>query len=76
VTIEIDFGEERSFWKDNQLRTYGGTFKKFNSFIDALNFMGKEGWLFINKYPVLYKDGEIYHCGFRKLFSKSEIEDW
>src|SRR3954464_12407876 len=75
VTIEIDFGEERSFWKDNRLRTYEGTFKKFNSIIDALNFMGKEGWLFINAYPVRYNDGEIYHFGFRKLFSKSEIED-
>ncbi len=75
MTIEIDFGEESSLWKDNRLRTYEGTFRKFNSIIDALNFMGKEGWLFINAYPVRYNDGEIYHFGFRKLFSKSEVED-
>lgn len=75
VTIEIDFGEERSFWKDSRLRTYQGTFRKFNSIIDALNFMGKEGWTFINAYPVRYNEGEIYHFGFRKLFSKSEIEN-
>ena len=75
VTIEIDFGEAKSFWKDNRLRTYEGTFRKFNSIIDALNFMGKEGWLFINAYPVRYNEGEIYHFGFKKLFSRSAIED-
>jgi len=75
VTIEIDFGEQRSFWRDNRLKTYEGTVRKFNSIIDALNFMGKEGWMFINAYPMRYNDGEIYHFGFRKLFAQSEIEN-
>src|SRR5690349_16576694 len=52
VTIDIDFGEEKSFWRDTRLKTYDGKFKKFNTIIDALNFMGKEGWVFINAYPV------------------------
>jgi hypothetical protein len=75
VTIEIDFGEERSFWRGNRLKTFVGTFGKFNSIIDALNFMGKQGWIFINAYPVQYNQTEIYHFGFKKLFSKSELED-
>ena len=75
VTIEVDFGEERSFWRDNRLKTYEGTFRKFNSIIDALNFMGKQGWIFINAYPVQYNQTEIYHFGFKKLFSKKELED-
>ena len=74
VTIDIDFGEEKSFWRDTRLKTYDGRFKKFNTIIDALNFMGKEGWTFINAYPVRYNESEIYHFGFKKLFSKSEIE--
>ena len=74
VTIEIDLGEERSFLRDNRLKTYAGAVRKFNSIIDALNFMGKEGWVFVNAFPVRYNQGEIYHFGFKKLFLKSEIE--
>lgn len=74
VTVDVDLGEEKSFWRDNRLKTYEGTFRKFNSVIDALNFMGKEGWVFVNAYPVRYNQGEIYHFGFRKLFPKSEVE--
>ena len=74
VTIDIDFGEEKSFWRDTRLKTYDGKVKKFNTIIDALNFMGKEGWLFINAYPVRDNQSEIYHFAFKKLFTRSEIE--
>ena len=74
VTIDIDFGEEKSFWRDSRLKTYDGRFKKFNTIIDALNFMGKEGWVFINAYPVRNNESEIYHFGFKKVFTKSEVE--
>jgi hypothetical protein len=74
VTIDIDFGEEKSYWRDTRLKTYDGRFKKFNTIIDALNFMGKEGWVFINAYPVRNNDTEIFHFAFKKLFAKSEIE--
>jgi hypothetical protein len=73
VTIDIDFGEEKSFWADTRLRNYDGKLKKFNTIIDALNFMGKEGWIFINAYPVKIGDVERYHFGFRKHFSRSEV---
>ena len=74
VTIDIDFGEEKSFWRDTRLKTYDGKVKKFNTIIDALNFMGKEGWLFINAYPARDNQSEIYHFAFKKLFTRSEIE--
>ena len=70
VTIDIDFGEEKSFWKDNRLTSYDGRLKKFNTVIDALNFMGKEGWIFINAYPVYNGNTDIYHFGFKKEFKK------
>lgn len=73
VTIDIDFGEERSIWTDNRLKTYDGRLKKFNTVVDALNFMGKEGWLFINAYPVRVGSSETYHFAFRKVFSRAEI---
>lgn len=74
VTIDIDFGEKKNFWTDNRLKSYDGKLNKFNTIVDALNFMGKEGWIFINAYPVRNGDSDVYHFGFKKLFPKSEVE--
>ncbi|MDB5112333.1 MAG: hypothetical protein JWR67_3447 [Mucilaginibacter sp.] len=74
VTIDIDFGDEKKFWNDTRLRDWEGKVKKFNTIIDAMNFMGREGWSFINAYPVRNGDTEIFHFAFRKLFFKSEIQ--
>jgi len=72
VTIDIDFGEEKSFWRDTRLKTEAGGIKKFNTIIDALNYMGSEGWIFINAFPVRMGETEIYHFAFKKYFSRSE----
>jgi len=74
VTIDIDFGDEKSFWHDTRLKTDGGKLKKFNTVIDAINYMGREGWIFINAYPVRMGETEIYHFAFKKLFLKSELQ--
>ena len=74
VTIDIDFGEQKSFWRDERLKSYDGKLKKFNTIIDALNFMGKEGWLFMNAYPVTTGLNEIiYHFAFKKLVLRTEV---
>jgi hypothetical protein len=73
VTIDIDFGEEKPFWTDSRLRTYDGRVKKFNTIIDALNFMGREGWVFINAYPVNNGNLAIYHFAFKKQFARAEV---
>ncbi|MEO7960910.1 MAG: hypothetical protein ABIR19_05140 [Ginsengibacter sp.] len=41
VTIDIDYGEERTIWKDHRIRTDEGKLKKINSIIDAVNYLGK-----------------------------------
>lgn len=74
VTIDIDFGEQKNFWADTRLRTYDGKLKKFNTIVDALNFMGKEGWIFINAYPVRNGNTDVYHFGFKKTFLRSDVE--
>lgn len=73
VTIELDFGEHRSYWSDNRIRAYNGKLKVFNTVVDALNFMGREGWYFINAYPVKTGELEVYHFAFRKLVPKTEL---
>ncbi len=77
VTINIDYGEERSVWRDNRLKEEGGRLKKFNSVIDALNYMARDGWKLVNAFPVNASNNSsgttyIYHYVFKKLFLKSE----
>ena len=69
VTIDIDFGEE----KETSLRTEVGKVKKFNTIIDAMNYMGRSGWTFINAYPVKIGDTDIYHFAFKKRIEKNSL---
>lgn len=73
VTIDLDFGEVKSIWRDTRLKNDEGKITKFNTVIDALNYMGKQGWIFINAYPVVYGNNTVYHFAFRKWFGKSEV---
>ncbi len=75
VTIDIDFGEEKSYWADNRIKSYDGRLRKFNTVIDAMNFMGIERWTFINAYPVSNGNIEIYHFAFKKLVSRAEVQE-
>ena len=75
VTIDVDFGDEKSFWRHTRLKTDGGKVKKFNTIIDAMNYMGKAGWTFINAYPVRIGDSEIFHFAFKKQFSKADVQN-
>ena len=74
VTIDIDYGEERSIWRDNRLKEDNGKLKKFNTTIDALNYMGKDGWTLVNAFPVMSgTNSQVYHYVFKKAFPRSEI---
>ncbi len=73
VTIDIDYGEERSIWKDTRLKNDEGKLKKFNTVVDALNYMGKDGWNLVNAFPFITGNSQVYHYVFKKAFFKSEI---
>lgn len=74
VAIDIDFGDERKLFSDNRLRDEEtGKLKKFNTVVDALNYMGSQGWILVNAFPVL--DGTsntTLHYYFKKSFRKEE----
>jgi hypothetical protein len=73
VTVDIDFGDLRSIWKDNRLKDEDGRLVKFNTVIDALNFMGKDGWKLVNAFPIVTSNNtQVYHYVFKKMFLKSE----
>jgi hypothetical protein len=76
VTIDIDYGEERSIWKDHRVKEDNGRLKKFNTVIDALNYMGKDGWTLVNAFPVLVgTNSQVYHYVFKKSFLKTEVAE-
>lgn len=75
VSIEVSFGEFQSIWKDNRLRTEEGKLRNFNNIVDALNYMGKQGWKLVNAFPINEgSSNNIYHFYFKKEFDKSELD--
>ena len=82
LNIVLDFGEKEQKWfKDYRLRDQlTGKPKEFNSVIDALNYMGAQGWVLVNAFPMA-DDGTSsqrgiaqFHYYFKKLFKRSEID--
>lgn len=79
ITIDIDFGEGRSLFsfKDTRVKDeFTNTVKKFKSTVDALNFLGAQGWRLLNAFPVSEAQGlggaqNVYHFFFVKTFDKT-----
>lgn len=65
VTIVVDYGQQRKFFSDMRVRDANGDVQKFNSMVDALNYMGKDGWEFVQAYVVTIGSGltgeNVYH---------------
>ena len=75
VKIDIDYGQEVSFWKqDRRLRGDDGKSVKFNSMVDALNYMGTEGWEFVQAYvitvPSMGGGQNVYHWLLKREIKK------
>ncbi len=51
VNITVDYGQETKFFQDTRLRDeQSGKLVKFNSIIDALNYMAEQGWEYLDSY--------------------------
>lgn len=76
VTIRIDFGEQMKAFASNRLSDPAtGKPRVFNSMVDALNFMGKEGWEFIQAYNVPVGDVNYFHYLMKKPFAELDEAD-
>ncbi len=42
VNIDVDYGDVRKLFKDYRLKDESGKLKKFNTVVDALNYMGQQ----------------------------------
>ena len=75
VTISIDFGQETSFWQQHaqkQLVDAQGREMKFNSMVDAMNYMGTLGWEFEQAYVVTVGQQNVYHWLMSKVVDDEE----
>jgi hypothetical protein len=62
VTIMVDYGQERTFFQDIRVRDeQTGKVQAFNSMVDGLNFMGDNGWEFVQAYIVTLGQQNVYH---------------
>jgi hypothetical protein len=53
LKVDIDYGQNVSFWnQDRRLKDENGESIKFNSMVDALNYMGAFGWEFVQAYVI------------------------
>lgn len=74
VTVEIDYGQQTSFWESNRVKNADGTNKNFNSMVDAMNYMGAMGWEFQQAYAVTIGQQNVYHWLLKKDFSLLESD--
>lgn len=62
VSITIDKGQEVKLFKNTgAVRDDEGKLKKFNTVIDALNYMNEDGWIFVDAYVVTVGQQNVYH---------------
>ena len=62
VSIEVDFGQAWSRWKDKRsLRDEQGKKIVFNSIIEALNYMAEDGWVLVNTFVLSDDDSNVVH---------------
>lgn len=72
VSIAVDFGEDRRGWRDQRVKDDNGKVEKFNSVVDALNYMGNQGWKMLNAYPISSGNQLVYHYIFKKEYPKTD----
>ena len=69
VTIQIDFGQDTQFFDMKQemlVKNAEGENIKFNSMIDALNFMSSHGYEFVQAYAFAVGNQNVYHYLMKK----------
>lgn len=75
VKIEQDFGDFMSLYKDHRLRDEFGKVRKFNTAIDALNYMGSTGWTLVSGMPITTAAPNYVSYLFKRRFKKSDLEE-
>lgn len=68
MNIAVDYGEERKFFQGANFikNEETGKIQSFNSMVDALNYMGDQGWIFVTAYVLSVSNQNVYHYLLKK----------
>lgn len=75
VNVQIDFGQASGMFEDTRLKDENGKAVKFNSMVDAMNWMGNDGWEFAQAYVISTGQQNVYHWLLKKDVSKLSEEE-
>jgi hypothetical protein len=80
VTVEMDFGQNNKYWSSKDTRVFDENGKDvvFNSMVDAMNFMSRNGYKFEAAYVVSIPGGmggyqNVYHWLMSKISKNEKI---
>jgi hypothetical protein len=75
VSIDVDQGEGRKFisFKNTSVKDEEGKIKNFTGVVDAINYMGQNGWTLVNAYPITTGSSNVYHFYFKRSVLKSDL---
>jgi hypothetical protein len=75
VNVKANFGQNFSLWKGiDYIRDENGKKVDFNSMVDAMNFMGTQGWEFVQAYVVTVNNQNVYYWLLKKEITLEEKE--
>jgi hypothetical protein len=62
VNIDVDYGNPRKLFsfKDNRVKDDDGKAKKFNTAVEALNYMSSQGWKLVNAMAMSEGGNAVY----------------
>jgi hypothetical protein len=62
VNIDVDYGNPRKLFafKDNRVKDEDGKAKKFNTAVEALNYMSAQGWKLVNAMAMTEGGNAVY----------------
>uniref|UniRef100_F4C455 DUF4177 domain-containing protein n=1 Tax=Sphingobacterium sp. (strain 21) TaxID=743722 RepID=F4C455_SPHS2 len=75
VKVSIDFGQEVNIWRKDWIKNEEGKIVKFNSVIDALNYMNSEGWDFVNAYAITIGNQNVYHYVMKRKITSEILQE-
>jgi len=75
AVIQISFGQHMNALKDNRLKDPAGKLVVFDSHIDALNYLGLQGWELVQAYVVNGSLGTTNFYILKKRFDDLTTEE-
>ena len=66
IVITVDYGQKFKWWKTQRIVGPNGKDMVFHTMIDALNFMEKNGWEYVNNYVISIGNDLVYQYLLKK----------